>query len=242
MASSPARLRIQIDGDISGLLRDFGQRARPAIQQTFEEKRPVLRAAFQREVSSKLRLNGRKVLASVHTFLLNKPGRMPALVVRSNIPWLGVHQEGARVMGKKMLAIPLLKLNGGRIDKDRWERTLQDLNDRRALFTRVVNGRVLLFANYRKGVTSNSLAEARRQHRKQSGANPNDGQAFPIAVLMHTVDIQRRLDMPVAIQRLMPDIIESARQSLLAQLARPVGSGANGFRHRRVPNQRSFKF
>lgn len=120
--------------------------------------------------------------------------RLPALLVGSRIPWLGVHVRGGTVRGN--LLIPLLPT---RIGPKRFKAVVDGLIRSGNAFFKEVEGKVLLFAE-----NGRELARFKRAERVRTGAKRIvRGQEIPIAVLVRSVRLKRRFDLEAAVARRM---------------------------------------
>jgi hypothetical protein len=138
-----------------------------------------------------------------------KPEHLPALLVGSKIPWLGIHQRGGTVSGN--LLIPLLP---GRIGPKRFKAVIDGLMRSGNAFFVEKNGRVLLMA---ENIAENSsqLARFKRAERARTGVKQiRRGQEIPIAVLVKRVDLKRRLNLAGGVQRALPALARAIQREL----------------------------
>ena len=189
------------------------------------ERRDAIRAALKRGMQS----GGREVRDAARTqmrgafnvkrnsfvssmqakVLDKKTDRLPALLVGSKIPWLGLHEKGGSVSGN--LLIPLLP---GRIGPKRFKAVIDGLMRSGNAFFIEKNGRVLLMAENIKE-NAGQLGRFKRAERGRTGAKQiKRGQEIPIAVLVKRVDLKRRLNLAGGVQRALPALARAIQQEL----------------------------
>lgn len=189
------------------------------------ERRDAIRAALKRGMQS----GGREVRDAARTqmrgafnvkrntfvssmqakVLDKKTDRLPALLVGSKIPWLGLHEKGGTVSGN--LLIPLLP---GRIGPKRFKAVVDGLLRSGNAFFVEKNGKVILMAeNIRENASQ--LNRFKRAERGRTGAKQiKRGQEIPIAVLVKSVSLKRRLDLTGAVQRSLPRLADAIQKEL----------------------------
>lgn len=189
------------------------------------ERRDAIRAALKRGMQS----GGREVRDAARTqmrgafnvkrnsfvssmqakVLDNKTDRLPALLVGSKIPWLGLHEKGGAVSGN--LLIPLLP---GRIGPKRFKAVVDGLLRSGNAFFVEKNGKVILMAeNIRENASQ--LTRFKRAERARTGAKQiKRGQEIPIAVLVKSISLKRRLDLTGAVQRSLPRLAGAIQKEL----------------------------
>lgn len=189
------------------------------------ERRDAIRAALKRGMQS----GGREVRDAARTqmrgafnvkrssfvssmqakVLDKKTDRLPALLVGSKIPWLGLHEKGGTVSGN--LLIPLLP---GRIGPKRFKAVVDGLMRSGNAFFVERNGKVILMAeNIRENASQ--LTRFKRAERARTGAKRvKRGQEVPIAVLVKSVSLKRRLDLTGAVQRSLPRLAGAIQKEL----------------------------
>ena len=122
----------------------------------------------------------------------NKPGRLPALLVGSKVPWAGVHERGAVINGKLMIPFTRTMGHPGAIA---WHNFLGRLFRSRRGFFRIVHGRDILFA--RAGEVRKIAAQeisSRTQVRPKLGRVKPDA-PVPVAIAVRQVTLKRRIDV-----------------------------------------------
>lgn len=189
------------------------------------ERRDAIRAALKRGMQS----GGREVRDAARTqmrgafnvkrnsfvssmqakVLDKKTDHLPALLVGSKIPWLGLHEKGGTVSGN--LLIPLLP---GRIGPKRFKAVVDGLMRSGNAFFVEKNGKVILMAeNIRENASQ--LTRFKRAERARTGAKQiKRGQEVPIAVLVKSVSLKRRLDLTGAVQRSLPRLAGAIQKEL----------------------------
>lgn len=168
--------------------------------------RSEMRSAFTVKRNSFISSMGVKVFDKKPAHL---PNSLPALLVGSKIPWLGLHEKGGTVSGN--LLIPLLP---GRIGPKRFKAVIDGLMRSGNAFFIEKNGRVLLMAENIKENAS-QLNRFKRAERGRTGAKQiKRGQEIPIAVLVKRVDLKRRLNLAGGVQRALPALARAIQQEL----------------------------
>ena len=168
--------------------------------------RSEMRSAFTVKRNSFISSMGVKVFDKKPAHL---PNSLPALLVGSKIPWLGLHEKGGTVSGN--LLIPLLP---GRIGPKRFKAVIDGLMRSGNAFFIEKNGRVLLMAENIKENAS-QLGRFKRAERGRTGAKQiKRGQEIPIAVLVKRVDLKRRLNLAGGVQRALPALARAIQQEL----------------------------
>lgn len=144
------------------------------------------------------------------------PEKFPALLIGSKIPWLGIHVRGGTIGGR--LLIPLLPEHQ-RIGRKAFRRVIDGLMRAGNAFFIEKNGRVILMAENIK----ENRRELRRFRRrltsqgdvKRSGRSHNP-QEIPIAVLVPSVTLRGRFDLPGVVRSQMPKLSTAILQQLNA--------------------------
>jgi hypothetical protein len=152
--------------------REVAEKARARMQTAFNVRRP----SFVKSLRSRV--------------LDRDASRFPALLIGSRIPWLGIFERGGAVRGN--LLIPLLPT---RIGPKRFKAVIDGLlRSGNAFFVRK-NGKVILMAeNLRENAPE--LRRFARAERGRTGARRlQRGQEIPIAVLVKSVNVRKRLDL-----------------------------------------------
>lgn len=168
--------------------------------------RSEMRSAFTVKRNSFISSMGVKVFDKKPAHL---PNSLPALLVGSKIPWLGLHEKGGTVSGN--LLIPLLP---GRIGPKRFKTVIDGLMRSGNAFFIEKNGRVLLMAENIKE-NAGQLGRFKRAERGRTGAKQiKRGQEIPIAVLVKRVDLKRRLNLAGGVQRALPALARAIQQEL----------------------------
>lgn len=139
------------------------------------------------------------------------PEKLPAVLIGSKIPWLGIHVRGGTISGRML--IPLTE-EGRRIGRRAFKRVIDALvRSGNAYFIRK-NGRVILMAeNLREN--AQPLARFKRAERKRTGAKSvKRGQEIPIAVLVANVTLKRRFDLEGTVREQLPVLARSIEAQL----------------------------
>lgn len=152
-----------------------------------------------------------------HKLYAGSPEKFPALLVGSRISWLGIHVRGGTIGGKML--IPLLPEHQ-RIGRKAFRRVIDGLMRAGNAFFIEKNGKVILMAENIK----ENRRELRRFRRrlmsqgdvKRSGRSHNT-QEIPIAVLVPSVTLRGRFDLPGLVRSQMPKLSTAILQQLNAQ-------------------------
>ena len=153
-----------------------------------------------------------------HKLYAGSPEKFPALLVGSRISWLGIHVRGGTVgnpVGGRLL-IPLLPEHQ-RIGRKAFRRVVDGLMRTGNAFFIEKNGKVILMAENIKDNTS-ELRRFKRAERGRTGAKSiKRGQEVPIAVLVPSVTLRGRFDLPGLVRSQMPKLSTAILQQLNAQ-------------------------
>ena len=125
------------------------------------------------------------------------PDRLPALLIGSRIPWLGIHVRGGTVSGRML--IPLLPEHQ-RMGRKAFRRVIDGLMRSGNAFFIQKNGKVILMAEAIKENAS-ELRRFKRAERQRTGSKSiKRGTEIPIAVLVPNVTLKRRFDLEGAVR------------------------------------------
>jgi len=170
----------------------------------------AVRDAARAQMRTAFHVKRNSFVASMRAKLFDtKPDRLPALLIGSKIPWLGLHEKGGTVSGN--LLIPLLP---GRIGPKRFKAVVDGLMRTGNAFFIQKNSRVLLMAENIKE-NSTQLTRFKRAERGRTGAKQiKRGQEVPIAVLVKSVSLKRRLDLAGAVRGALPQLARAIQHEL----------------------------
>ena len=186
-----------------------------AVKRGMQSGGREVRDAARSQMRSAFTVKRGSFVSSMHTKVFDaKPDRLPALWVGSKIPWLGIHERGGTVSGN--LLIPLLP---GRIGPKRFRQVVDALMRSGNAFFIEKDGKVILMAeNIRENASA--LTRFKRAERARTGAKQiKRGQEIPIAVLVKSGHLKRRLDLAGSVQRSLPRLA-SAIQTATQRIAR----------------------
>ena len=142
------------------------------------------------------------------------PDRLPALLIGSRIPWLGIHVRGGTLSGRML--IPLLPEHQ-RMGRKAFRRVIDGLMRAGNAFFIEKNGKVILMAENIKDNTA-ELRRFKRAERGRTGAKSiKRGQEIPIAVLVPSVTLRGRFDLPGLVRSQMPKLSTAILQQLNAK-------------------------
>ena len=139
------------------------------------------------------------------------PDKLPAVLIGSKIPWLGIHVRGGTVSGRML--IPLTE-EGRRIGRRAFKRVIDALIRSGNAYFIQKGGRVILMAeNLRENASS--LARFKRAERKRTGTKSvKRGQEIPIAVLVPNVTLKRRFDLAGVVRGQLPVFAQAIETQL----------------------------
>jgi len=125
------------------------------------------------------------------------PDKLPALLIGSRIPWLGIHVRGGTVSGRML--IPLLPEHQ-RMGRKAFRRVIDGLMRSGNAFFIQKNGKVILMAESIRENAS-ELRRFKRAERSRTGSKSiKRGTEIPIAVLVPNVTLKRRFDLEGAVR------------------------------------------
>ena len=125
------------------------------------------------------------------------PDKLPALLIGSRIPWLGIHVRGGTVSGRML--IPLLPEHQ-RMGRKAFRRVIDGLMRSGNAFFIQKNGKVILMAESIRENAS-ELRRFKRAERQRTGSKSiKRGTEIPIAVLVPNVTLKRRFDLEGAVR------------------------------------------
>lgn len=174
-------------------------------------------AAIHKAVATGMQSGGKPVADAVHSrmnadFTVRKaafvkslrarvydrdPDRLPALLIGSRIPWLGIHVRGGTLSGRML--IPLLPEHQ-RIGRKAFRRVIDGLLRTGNAYFIQKGGKVILMAEVIKENQS-ELRRFKRAERSRTGAKSiKRGTEIPIAVLVPNVTLKRRFDLEGAVR------------------------------------------
>jgi len=176
--------------------REMADAARSKMQSAFK----VRKAGFLKSMRSKV--------------YAGSPDRFPALLIGSKIAWLGLHMKGGTITGKRgKLLIPLLPEHQ-RIGRRAFKRVIDGLMRAGNAFFIERNGKVILMAENIKD-NATELRRFKRAERGRTGAKTiKRGQEIPIAVLVPSVTLRGRFDLPGIVRSQLPQLATNILQQL----------------------------
>lgn len=182
-AARQAAIRKAVAKGMTAGGKDLADAARRRMEAGFAVKRP----AFVKSLRAKL--------------YDRDPARLPALLIGSKIPWLGIHVRGGTITGRML--IPLLP-QYQRIGRKAFRRVIEGLLRTGNAWFIQKNGQAILMAeNLRENQAE--LRRFKRAERSRTGAKRlTRGQEIPIAVLVPAVSLKRRFDLAGAVRADLP--------------------------------------
>lgn len=139
------------------------------------------------------------------------PDKLPALLIGSRIPWLGIHVRGGTLTGRML--IPLLPEHQ-RIGRKAFRRVIDGLLRTGNAYFIQKSGKVILMAGVIKENQS-ELRRFKRAERSRTGAKSiKRGTEIPIAVLVPNVTLKRRFDLEGAVRGQLPVLARTIEKQL----------------------------
>ena len=188
-------------------------------------------AAIRKAVAAGMQTGGKSVAEVVRSqmkadFTVRKPAfvnslrarvydrdqdKLPAVLIGSKIPWLGIHVRGGTLSGRML--IPLTE-EGRRIGRRAFKRVIDALIRSGNAYFIQKGGRVILMAeNLRENASS--LARFKRAERQRTGTRSiKRGQEIPIAVLVPNVTLKRRFDLAGVVRGQLPVLARAIEAQL----------------------------
>jgi len=192
------------------------EKIRRGVREAFVEGGRELAGDANSVLRSKFNVKSRKFGSAFRVKVYaEKRDRLPAMMIRSGIPWLGIFTHGGVIRGKgRGLLIPLL---GHHIGQKTFMRIVYALMRAGSAFFRQVNGKLILFAINTPEVNI-TLGRFRRWEKvKRGGRNPRDGwigEIIPIAVLVPEVHIAKRFDLEAIVRRGLPRLVKKIEEKI----------------------------
>ena len=139
------------------------------------------------------------------------PDKLPALLIGSKIPWLGIHMRGGILSGRML--IPLTE-EGRRIGRRAFKRVIDTLiRSGNAYFIRKNGQAILMAENLRENASA--LTRFKRAERSRTGAKSiKRGTEIPIAVLVPAVSMKRRFDLEGTVRGQLPVLARAIEKQL----------------------------
>lgn len=189
--------RAAIHEAVAAGMREGGKVVADTVRSRMHADFTVRKAAFVRSLRAKV--------------YDRNPDKLPALLIGSKIPWLGIHVRGGTVSGRML--IPLTE-EGRRIGRKAFKRVIDTLiRSGNAYFIRK-NGQALLMAeNLRENASV--LTRFKRAERSRTGAKSiKRGTEIPIAVLVPNVTLKRRFDLEGTVRGQLPMLARAIEKQL----------------------------
>lgn len=175
--------QVAIHQAVAAGMQSGGKFVADVVRGTMNAEFRVRKSAFVKSVRSKV--------------FDRDPNRLPALLIGSRIPWLGIHVRGGNLSGRML--IPLLPEHQ-RMGRKAFRRVIDGLMRSGNAFFIQKNGKVILMAEAIKENAS-ELRRFKRAERSRTGAKSiKRGTEIPIAVLVPNVTLKRRFDLEGAVR------------------------------------------
>jgi hypothetical protein len=185
-----------------------------AMNRAMRAQRQPMQEAAQGAMQSAFKVRKKAFVRSMRAKIYDRDKtRMPALYVGSKIPWLGIHVTGGTIQGPKKLLIPLLPEHQ-RIGRKAFRQVIQRLMAAGNAYFIEKGDRMILMAEV---IPENAgvLRRFKRAERARTGAKSiKKGQEIPIAVLVPSVQMKRRLDLEGTVRRRLPDLAQAIQREL----------------------------
>ncbi|QKS28132.1 MAG: hypothetical protein HT579_00005 [Candidatus Accumulibacter similis] len=183
-----------------------------AVARGFRESGREVAAQARVQMQSALQIRRAGFLKSLRATVFDRrPDRLPALRIGSRVPWLGIHESGGTISGRML--IPLLPEHQ-RIGRKRFRAIIDGLmRSGNAFFIQRGGQAILMAENIREN--DRELARFKRAERARTGVKRlQRGQEIPVAVLVRSVSLKKRLDLEGTVRRNLPRIAEAIRREL----------------------------
>ncbi len=171
------------------LTKELNRSTAVGMEQASKEIKTILR----NNVKQNLKVNSKSFPNLITSKLYNnRKTSFPLLQFYSREHWLWTHQEGAIIKSKGGgMLIPLLDK---RMKAGKFKQVISNLLASKNAFFKEVNGKVYVFA-YNNKENTKDLTSFKRQERANTGRKSiKKGEAVPIAILVKSVKIQKRLN------------------------------------------------
>lgn len=189
---------------------EFRDNVKKAVGRAIRTEASEIRQDVQGHVAGQMAVVKRSFLKGFSAKVQDKdPHRLPALIVGSRIPWVGIHERGGTIGGR--LLIPL----HGRVGRKRFKAQIAELmRGGNAYFVKNAKGNLVLMAENIKE-HDRPLAGFKRRYRKAGGIKSlKRGADIPIAVLVPRVVLKKRLDIERLIAGRIPRLALAIEQQI----------------------------
>jgi hypothetical protein len=188
---------------------------RKAVEAGMKTAGKEITAAVRARMQSVFKVRKAKFIQSMrHKLYAGSPEKFPALLIGSKIPWLGIHVSGGTIGGKML--IPLLPEHQ-RLGRKAFRRVIDGLMRSGNAYFIKRNGKVILMAEALKENAS-ELRRFKRAERQRTGAKTiKRGTEIPIAVLVPSVTLRGRFDLPGIVRSQLPKLTTAILQQLNAK-------------------------
>jgi len=192
---------------------------------------PAKRQAIRKAVEAGMASTGREIAGQVrarmqsafkvkksgfvksmrHKVYPGTPSRFPALLIGSRIPWLGIHMHGGSIGARMLIA---LLPEHQRIGRKAFKRVIDSLMRAGNAYFIEHDGKVILMAENLKD-NQRDLRRFKRAERARTGAKSiKRGEEVPIAVLVRSVNLRARFDLPALVGAQLPRLSAAILQHL----------------------------
>jgi len=192
---------------------EYRAKVRQAAARALQRHGEQLRQDVRTHVAGQMKVVKKAFLSSFSGRVIDRdPNRLPALVVGSRVPWVGIHESGGSIAGK--LLIPLY---GARLGRKAFKALVRQLMSAgNAYFVKNAKGHVVLMAE-NIAEHDKPLAGFKRRHRKAQGIKRlKRGADIPIAVLVPRVALAKRLDVQRLVAASTPRLAAALQKQLQA--------------------------
>ncbi len=178
-------------------MRDGGKVVADGVRRKMKTDFTVKKAAFVNSLRAKV--------------YDRNPDKLPAVLIGSKIPWLGIHMRGGTISGRML--IPLTE-EGRRIGRRAFKRVIDTLiRSGNAYFIRKNGQAILMAENLRENASA--LTRFKRAERSRTGAKSiKRGTEIPIAVLVPAVSMKRRFDLEGTVRGQLPVLARAIEKQL----------------------------
>jgi len=187
------------------------QRVRRGVALGMRDEGPGIAAALNAQVKRGFKTTNRGFTQQFKAKIYDrKPGQLPAMLVRSKVPWMGIYTRGGSIRGP--LLIPLNQAK--RMRTDVFRRIVQQLIASGNAFFKKINGKVLLFAEH---LAENRFATAKFRRgvlNQTGGKRMKRGTEIPIAILVPRIEVKKRINLESSVRARLPALARTIEQRI----------------------------
>lgn len=198
---------------LSAWTKQQAKHVRAAVGAGMRTAGPVLRDAARQDLQAAFRIQRASFGKAIGWRVYDKKSdQLPALLVGSKVNWLGIFETGGTIQGKM-----LIPLTDQRIGRKKFMQIVTALMRSGNAFFKEVGGKVLLFAE-QQPENSKDLSKFRTTFRnatgKGKGSRIKAGTEIPIAILVNSVTLRKRLHLQETVRKKLPLLAAAIEREL----------------------------